>query len=215
MGCTTSQPAASAPATAYASGGGVKWHASVALTVQDVANECDVIFTCTPSKEALLTDEHIAARQRALAAGGGGGGGGGGGAKKRGLHIHALGSDSPGKQELDPRLLARADLVVPDAVHQTFAYGECCHAKAAGLLREEDAKVVELGKLLSPTHQHLQRDEEDEDDVRLTIADSTGVGASDLCIAEAAYRALAPRGTAPPAAAPTHVWRGSQRRSRL
>ena len=71
---------------------------------------------------------------------------------------------------------------------------------------ENDPRLVELGALLS-TDAAKQRG--GPADKRLTIADSTGVGASDLCIAEAAYRALVPgvgldEGSAPP---PSHVWR--------
>ena len=79
---------------------------------------------------------------------------------------------------------------------------------AAGDLADSDPRLVELGELLS-TRVELQRAPEGHEDTRLTLADSTGVGASDLCIAEMAYRALVP-GSAPAdadAAARAHRWR--------
>ena len=128
--------------------------------------------------------------------------------RRRAAHC-ALGSDQEGKQELEPALLGMASLIVPDSISQCFSYGECCHAKRLGILSEQNEQVVPLGLLLSPTHAHLQRGAGDGrgEDRRLTIADSTGVGASDWCIAEAAYRALMPGSPPPPPMA--HTWRAA------
>lgn len=176
---------------------GLGWKASICRSPRELAQSCDVIFTCTPSRAPILLASHVAARP----------------ATAPGLHICALGSDQEGKQELEPAILGMASLVAPDSVGQCFSYGECCHAKRLGLLDESSDKVVPLGRLLSSSHAHLQRGS-GPDDRRLTIADSTGVGASDWCIAEAAYRALVPEAPQPPPKA--HRWRGeAQGRSRL
>ena len=89
------------------------------------------------------------------------------------------------------------------------------HAVEHGALRADDPRLLELGELLS-SHAHLQR--LTIADTRLTIADSTGVGASDLCIAEAAYHALAAEGSrsmgaasAPSAQPLAHTWQVSMR----
>ena len=44
----------------------------------------------------------------------------------------AVGADSPGKQELDPLLLVRADKVVVDLVSQASRLGELQHVCAPG-----------------------------------------------------------------------------------
>ena len=62
------------------------------------------------------------------------------------------------------------------------------------------------------TQAHKQRG--GAEDRRLTIADSTGVGASDLCIAEAAYAALAP-GALPKGPPMAHRWKEARPRSRM
>jgi len=51
---------------------------------RQLVSECDVIFTCTPSRAPLLREAHLLARP----------------ANAPGLHITALGADQPGKQEL-------------------------------------------------------------------------------------------------------------------
>ena len=169
------------------------WQASGCDSLHELAGSCDLIFTCTPSKEPLLLASHVALRPKSAP----------------GLHICALGSDQEGKQELEPALLGMASLIVADSVSQCFSYGECCHAKRLGILSEQNEQVVPLGLLLSPTHAHLQRGaaEGRGEDRRLTIADSTGVGASDWCIAEAAYRALVPGSPPPPPM--VHKWRAA------
>ena len=44
-----------------------------------------------------------------------------------GLHITAMGTDLPGKQELDAQILRRADLVVCDTIQQCLIGGELQH----------------------------------------------------------------------------------------
>lgn len=174
-----------------------KWStAAAASSVAELVAETDVIVCCTPSREPLLLAKHLAGRP----------------ASAPGLHITALGSDGVGKQEVEAALVAQCDLVVPDSLKQCFGFGECAHAKAAGLLAETDAKVVELGALLSAKVE-LQRSS-CKVDARLTLADSTGVGASDLCIAEAVYCGLVPG--APPLPKAEHRWKGqAELQSRL
>lgn len=85
---------------------------------------------------------------------------------------------------------------------QCFEFGELSHALGESLISETDPRVIELGEILS-THVGLQRG--GEDDTRFTLVDSTGIGASDLAIAEAVYSQLG-EGSAPPTA-PQHRWR--------
>lgn len=55
-----------------------------------------------------------------------------------GTHITAMGSDDEGKQELDPRLLQTADIVVADGKTQCLQYGEISHAVRQRSIEETD-----------------------------------------------------------------------------
>jgi hypothetical protein len=61
---------------------------------------------------------------------------------KPGIHIAVMGTDTKGKQELDPALVARAR-VFTDEVAQAVSIGECQHAVAGGLLVAE--RITPLG----------------------------------------------------------------------
>ena len=122
-----------------------------------VCRAADVLITATPARTPLVRAEWLRAGQ----------------------HVTALGSDSPGKQELDPACLDRADLVVVDRFAQCSAFGELRHAIAAGLLTRHDVHA-ELGQIVAGVKPGRT------DDSQLTIADLTGVGFQDTAIASAA-----------------------------
>jgi ornithine cyclodeaminase len=107
---------------------------------------------------------------------------------KPGLHVTAVGSDTPGKQELDAACLARADIVVVDRLSQCARFGELSHALAAGLMREEDVRG-QLGEVVAGRKPGRTRDDE------ITVCDLTGVGFQDTAIAALAWKekATAPR----------------------
>ncbi len=96
-----------------------------AESVESVCAEADVLITATPSRDPLVRAEWL----------------------REGMHVTALGSDSPGKRELDPACLGRADLVVVDRYSQCAAFGELKHALDAGVLAP--SSVVELGRIVS------------------------------------------------------------------
>ena len=96
-----------------------------------------------------------------------------------GVHVTAVGSDSPGKQEMEPACLERADLVVVDRYAQGAVFGELAHALAAGVLTGED--VTELGAVAAGLKGGRQAAD------AITIADLTGVGFQDTAIASAAF----------------------------
>jgi ornithine cyclodeaminase len=62
-----------------------------------------------------------------------------------GTHVTAVGADTPHKQELDPQILAGADLVVADSVSQFLKRGELSHPAREGLLDAD--YVTELGRI--------------------------------------------------------------------
>lgn len=92
-----------------------------------------------------------------------------------GAHVTALGSDTPGKQELDPVLLARAQVVAVDDYDQCADHGEAGWALRANLI--EPGKCVLLGDILSG------RSPGRNNDSAITVADLTGIAAQDIAIA--------------------------------
>ena len=91
-----------------------------------------------------------------------------------GMHITAMGSDLPGKQELDPEILRRADRVVCDSRSQCRAMGELQHAVS---LLDGDGAPAELGEVTSGVAPGRQSPEE------ITVCDLTGTGVQDTAIA--------------------------------
>ena len=127
-----------------------------ASNCEEVCAHADVLITATPSRTPLVRAEWL----------------------REGMHVTALGSDSPGKQELDATCLDRADLVIVDRFAQCAAFGELKHALEAGLLTRND--VHELGALVAGRRPGRTSDRE------ITIADLTGVGFQDTAIASMA-----------------------------
>jgi ornithine cyclodeaminase len=101
------------------------------------------------------------------------------------MHLTAVGSDTPGKQELDAGCLARADLVVADRIAQCAAFGELRFALEAGAI--DISRVHQLGTIVAG------RAEGRSTDRQITIADLTGVGFQDTAIASFAYQELGAR----------------------
>lgn len=137
--------------------------ARAAASAEEVAGHADLLITATPARAPLVRAGWL----------------------REGLHITALGSDSPGKQELDAECLDLADLVVVDRFAQCSAFGELRHAIAAALMTRNDVHA-ELGQVVAGKKPGRTSDRE------ITIADLTGVGFQDTAIASAAYLRLAP-----------------------
>jgi ornithine cyclodeaminase/alanine dehydrogenase-like protein (mu-crystallin family) len=133
-----------------------------AAGAQAVARAADVLITATPSHAPIVMEGWV----------------------RPGTHITAVGADGPGKQELDPRLLASADLVVVDRLNQCRRLGDLQHALAERLMREEDVHA-ELGEIVAGKKSGRTADRQ------VTIADLTGVGFQDTAIASLAYQRLA------------------------
>ena len=132
----------------------------VAPSAEYLASKCNLIVTTTASKEPLFEADSVV----------------------KGTHITAVGSDSPDKQELDPWILKKADLVVADSITQCLERGEIAHAIRAGLIRKD--KLVELGSVISGSTKG--RSSEDQ----ITVADLTGVAVQDIAITKTVYEAL-------------------------
>jgi ornithine cyclodeaminase len=140
---------------------GEGYDVTVAASPAAVCGAADVLITATPSRTPLVRAEWL----------------------RGGQHVTAVGSDSPGKQELAPECLDRADLVVVDRYAQCAAFGELKHALGAGLVTRHDVHA-ELGQILAGSKSGRTSD------AQLTIADLTGVGFQDTAIASAALDLL-------------------------
>jgi ornithine cyclodeaminase len=104
--------------------------------------------------------------------------------KRPGLHITCIGADAPGKTELTPEFVAKADLLVADTIGQTIERGEFRGAIQSGLIQTEF--IQSLGKVV----QELDFHRKSADDNRLTIFDSSGVALQDCVISSITYQAL-------------------------
>jgi ornithine cyclodeaminase len=120
-------------------------------SVEDAVRDAGVIVTCTASREPLVRDAWVAP----------------------GTHITAVGSDGVGKQELDPALLRRADVLVMDAREQCLRLGELQHAP------DQADRAVAIGEICAG------RVPGRTDPGQLTVADLTGVGVQDVAAANA------------------------------
>lgn len=108
-----------------------------APTPADVAGEARLIATVTASRAPLLFERDL----------------------QPGTHISAVGSDGPGKQELDPEILIHARALWLDSPEQCARLGEFQHIQGCQRIADRD----------------------------YSVADFTGLGVEDLFIAEYVY----------------------------
>ncbi|WP_170337006.1 ornithine cyclodeaminase family protein [Ruegeria arenilitoris] len=127
-------------------------------SLAELVTSAQVVVTTTPATEPIIMAEWL----------------------HTDLHITAMGSDLPGKQELHSNVLERADVVVCDVIDQCVIGGELQS------LDEGSRKVLELGSIISGADQFSRPAG------AVTICDLTGTGAQDTAIAvEAFYRVKA------------------------
>jgi ornithine cyclodeaminase len=141
----------------YRSEMGSAFNIHIAENTAELAQHCNLIITCTPSEKALLRTKDI----------------------REGTHITAVGSDMPGKQELEGDIMVKADIVVSDSIAQSKSRGEIFRAAQSGFVFSK--KVVELGTAIR--YKHLQR----ISDKQITVVDLTGVAVQDIMIARSVY----------------------------
>jgi len=127
---------------------------TVAPTMEKAVRGSDIVMTVTPATQPLVQPDWV----------------------EDGTHITAVGSDGPDKQELDVRILQKADKVVADSLEQCLRLGEIHHAVEAGVLTKEDV-YGELGELAAGMKPGRESDDE------ITVADLTGVGVQDSAVA--------------------------------
>lgn len=123
-------------------------HDEVATALADA----DVVVTTTPSHEPLLTASML----------------------RPGMHVTAMGADAPGKRELEPEVLHRADVLVVDEPDQSRSIGEL-----QGVPHPSDGgpDPVALGAVLAGTKPGRA------EPGQITVCDLTGTGVQDTVIA--------------------------------
>ncbi|WP_187428855.1 Alanine dehydrogenase [Roseobacter fucihabitans] len=136
-----------------------------AVTQEELGAQADVIITITSAFEPLMMKDWI----------------------KPGTHIACMGTDTKGKQEVDPAILASAR-VFADEIAQSITIGEAQHAIAAGQIAEAD--ITPIGAVINGDH--AGRSSADE----ITLFDGTGVGLQDLAVASVAAHQAEKQGKA-------------------
>lgn len=132
---------------------------------ETLGRQADVIITITSCHEPLLMREWISA----------------------GTHIACMGTDTRGKQEVDPGLVASAK-VFTDEIAQSATIGEAQHAIARELISSQD--ITTLGQVINGDHPGR------EDERQITLFDGTGVGLQDLAVATKVVELAIQAGTA-------------------
>ena len=135
-----------------------------AVDLPQLGAEADVIISITSAFEPLLMDGHVQGP----------------------THIAAMGTDTKGKQELDPALVARARLFT-DEIAQSLSIGEFQHASARKLISNGD--VTAIGQVIIGNHPG-------RGEAEVTIFDGTGVGLQDLAVAAAVLELAKQQGKA-------------------
>ena len=136
-----------------------------AVEREQLGAEADVIITITSAHESLMMKDWI----------------------KPGTHIACMGTDTKGKQEVDPALIAAAT-VFTDEVAQSITLGETQHAIESKLIAEGD--ITPIGDVINGKHAGRSTDTE------ITLFDGTGVGLQDLAVASVAAKLAEEQGSA-------------------
>ncbi len=124
---------------------------AMANSPSEVLNASNLVVTTTPSMNPLIYQREILP----------------------GTHITAMGSDAPGKQEIDHNLFSKASVVACDSKLQCMEHGESHFAIENGIIGEAD--LHEIGEIIMNP---ISRKEDD-----ITIADLTGIATQDIKIA--------------------------------
>ena len=85
-------------------------------SLEDLCESSRLIVTATPATAPIIRSEWI----------------------RPGTHITAVGCDSPGKQELDSKLFAIADICVVDSRTQCVDHGDAHYAVAENQVSESE-----------------------------------------------------------------------------
>jgi len=126
---------------------------------KDCVIDSDIVVTVTSARAPVVLDEWV----------------------KDGTHFNCMGADAPGKQEMDPKILKRARLVIDDW-EQASHSGEINVPLAKGEMTKDDVDV-EIGHIVAGLKPGRESDQQ------ITVFCSTGLAIQDCLTAKIAYDA--------------------------
>ncbi|MDP1853701.1 MAG: alanine dehydrogenase [Candidatus Omnitrophota bacterium] len=126
--------------------------------IKECVSGCDIVVTTTPSRKPLIRLEWL----------------------KKGAHINAIGADAPGKEELEPRILKNAKIVV-DSWEQARHSGEINVPLKKGMITKKDI-YADIGEIACGRKSGRASENE------ITVFDSTGLAIQDVAIADLIYK---------------------------
>ena len=136
-----------------------------ARSKQDAVEQADIPFPTTRGKGSLVETAWV----------------------RPGTHIVAIGTDTQGKQELEPEIFRNAK-IVNDSIAQCIEKGETWHPLHKNIIHGDDIHA-EIGEIL------LGRKRGRETDDEITIFDATGMAIQDNTTANLIYRNAIARNT--------------------
>ncbi|HTY47186.1 MAG TPA: alanine dehydrogenase [Methanomassiliicoccales archaeon] len=128
-------------------------------TPEECVRGADIVATVTPSRNPIIKDEWVS----------------------EGTHFNCIGADAPGKEEMDPRILKRARLVIDDW-EQASHSGEINVPLSSGELVKEDVDA-EIGEVVAGLKPGRSSPSE------ITVFCSTGLAVQDCLTAKLVYEA--------------------------
>jgi len=126
--------------------------------IDDVTTDVDILITTTPSRTPLVNTVSL------------------------GTHINAIGADAPGKQEINPKILKGATVIIDDWAQASHS-GEINVPLREGLLSEKDI-YGELGDIAAKKKKGRTSEKE------ITVFDSTGLAIQDISCASVVFNEL-------------------------
>ena len=132
--------------------------------VKKAVEGADIVVTITPSREPMVSNEWVTP----------------------GMHFTCIGADAPGKEELDPRILTRAKIVVDDW-EQASHSGEINVPLTKGIITPKNV-WAEIGEIVAGLKPSRTSDDE------ITLFTSTGLAIQDAVTAKLAYKKALAKG---------------------
>ncbi len=132
-------------------------HVFPAASIQKAVEGADIVVTTTPSRKPLVTNDLVSA----------------------GMHINCIGADAVGKEELNPKILKRAKIVVDDWAQASHS-GEINVPLSRGIITKDNI-WAEIGEIVAGLKPGRQRQGE------ITVFTSTGLAVQDAVTAKIAY----------------------------
>lgn len=130
----------------------------ISTDINEITTSVDILITTTPSRKPLVN------------------------MVSPGTHINAVGADAQGKQEINPKILKQAKIVIDDWAQASHS-GEINVPISKKIITQKDI-YASLGEVTAGKAKGRTLDEE------ITLFDSTGLAIQDVSCAYTVYKAL-------------------------